>query len=439
MNLQFPTQAHFFPLSIILANEFFQFEISLTTVISPGFLQVDKMEVLYVLMSLQDVIKTDNYTQKTDEKAAEQITPTKSHASGSAPSRNGNGSPRVSESRISVAGSNDGTEQRKVAERSQMVIPKSGPPQVLLENNSKGKFKFQRCDEEPIRIPGAVQNFGALLGMKYTEDGTNLEVRIASENTRKILGYGPEQLFALPSFLDVLKDDVRAEMVARIEQAFKHAAEHNSETRLEIFQIVLTFPYEPETHLWCAIHIAPNPDKMVVCEFEEYVDAFYLKDLRAARNVPDIPVRSMGETAPEDLKKSTTSASKPLPVLEIARQRKHKEFSSLDLFNALAQAQKQITNCNDVQAVLEVVVGIISELTGFHRVMFYRFDPQKNGCVDAELLNPQASTDVFLGRLSKYHEIVSYVLTLQRNALSCFRYPQTSPRAVQDQSNPYSL
>lgn len=345
--------------------------------------------------ALEDATETDCENQKPNGKSIEHNTPPRSQTNGSG-SRNGYTSPRESESREGAA-SEGGNEERKVAERSQLVVPKSGPPQLLLDKNDKGKSSFKRCEEEPIHIPGAVQNFGALLGLKYSEEG-NLEVRIASENTRRILGYGPEQLFALPSFLDALKDEVREEMIARINQALKYADEHQRETRLDIFQITLTFPYEPETRLWCAIHIAPKPDKMIVCEFEEYVDAFYLKDVRAARILPDMPVRSTGvESAPEELKLSTTSASKPLPVLEIARQRKHKEFSSLDLFNALAQAQKQITTCSDVQGVLDVVVGIISELTGFHRVMFYRFDSQKNGCVDAELLNPQASTDVFRG------------------------------------------
>lgn len=46
-------------------------------------------------------------------------------------------------------------------------------------------------------------------------------------------------------------------------------------------------------------------------------------------------------------------------------------------------------------------MGIVSGLTGFHRVMFYRFDSQKNGCVEAEFLNPNASTDVYRGMLTE--------------------------------------
>lgn len=43
------------------------------------------------------------------------------------------------------------------------------------------------------------------------------------------------------------------------------------------------------------------------------------------------------------------------------------------------------------------VVGIVSEITDFHRVMFYRFDTEMNGCVESELLDPRASEDFFRG------------------------------------------
>src|SRR4051812_883109 len=103
------------------------------------------------------------------------------------------------------------------------------------------------------------------------------------------------------------------------------------------------------------------------------------------------------EVSTEDFKKSTTSFSKPLPSFQIARQKQDKEISSMDIFNAMTQAQKQIADCKSVQVLFDVVVGIISELTGFHRVMFYQFDSDKNGCVEAELLNTNASKDVFRG------------------------------------------
>jgi light-regulated signal transduction histidine kinase (bacteriophytochrome) len=296
-----------------------------------------------------------------------------------------------------VASHND--EHRKVSERSQYLAPsKTAPPRVVtgaVGDTSKSSYRL--CEDEPIRIPGAVQSFGALIGLKYSGDGS-LEVRVASENSRKILGYGPEQLFALSSFLDVLKPEVQEEMVARVDHVLEDVDATKEETRLDVFQMVLTFPYEPDMRLWCALHLAPNSEGLVICEFEEYTEAFYLKDASVAKVLPFEPIHSStSDATPEEFQKSTTSGSKPLPVLEVARKRGNKEFSSLDVFNAMTQAQKQLSDCTSVETVMDVVVGIISELTGFHRVMLYRFDSQKNGSVDAELVNPQASTDIFRG------------------------------------------
>lgn len=40
--------------------------------------------------------------------------------------------------------------------------------------------------------------------------------------------------------------------------------------------------------------------------------------------------------------------------------------------------------------------------------MFYRFDAQMNGCVDAEILNPQASSDVYRGKSAHIAQLSVY-------------------------------
>jgi hypothetical protein len=77
------------------------------------------------------------------------------------------------------------------------------------------------------------------LALKFNELG-QLEVRIASENSRKILGYGPEQLFELPSFLDILARNTRLEMIARIHQVLTDV-DGTEETRLDVFPLSLIF------------------------------------------------------------------------------------------------------------------------------------------------------------------------------------------------------
>lgn len=65
---------------------------------------------------------------------------------------------------------------------------------------------LQRCEDEPIHIPGAVQGFGLLVALVEDEQG-HLVVRIVSENSARIIGYSPKELFALRSFTDILSEE----------------------------------------------------------------------------------------------------------------------------------------------------------------------------------------------------------------------------------------
>jgi len=70
----------------------------------------------------------------------------------------------------------------------------------------RGGDTLQRCEDEPIHIPGAVQAFGVLIALEEKEEG-QLLVRVVSENSRRLLGYTPQELFKLQSFTDILSDE----------------------------------------------------------------------------------------------------------------------------------------------------------------------------------------------------------------------------------------
>ncbi|KAE8453730.1 hypothetical protein EG329_009241 [Mollisiaceae sp. DMI_Dod_QoI] len=308
--------------------------------------------------------------------------------------------PELEELDFSMSSDGEGSRRRRT-ERTQLVPSTFGPPGVLPGVVSASlPSSFSRCEDESIHTPGAIQQYGALLALRFDEDG-DLMVRIASENSRRLLQYSPEQLFQLESFLLILEQESRDDMLARIRNALSNASISDAvteDTHLDVFSISVLLPDGPPKRLWCAIHIAKGTKDLIVCELEEYSDVFYLKDIKADKALPKSPTNTVGlEVQPEERLKSTTRGSKPLKVLEIARRKQQSGVSSMDMFNAMTQAQQQLASAKSVQQVLDVVVGIISELTGFHRVMFYRFDKQKNGCVDAELVNPQASEDLFRG------------------------------------------
>ncbi|KAL2067218.1 hypothetical protein VTL71DRAFT_1642 [Oculimacula yallundae] len=289
---------------------------------------------------------------------------------------------------------------RRRTERTQFVPAISGPPGVFPGIISDPSHqKFHRCEDEPIHTPGAIQQYGVLLALRYDAE-SNLEVRIASENSRWILEYSPEQLFALRSFLDILDEENRENISAQIAHAL-HEAEvpkvQNEDTHLDIFPVTISRADGTQKRLWCALHISKGTKDLVILEFEDFSDKFYHSET-PDRTLPQIPTQTVDiEIQPEERLKSTTRESVPLRVLHIARHKKLAGVPSMNLFNAMIQAQQQLVAAKSVQQVLDIVVGIISELTGFHRVMFYRFDGHKNGCVEAELVNPLASLDLFRG------------------------------------------
>ncbi|KZT12155.1 uncharacterized protein LAESUDRAFT_720129 [Laetiporus sulphureus 93-53] len=66
--------------------------------------------------------------------------------------------------------------------------------------------KLTKCEDEPIRTPGAVQGFGVLIAVEEDEETGNLSVRQVSENSTELLGLSPQFLFSLECFTDTLPD-----------------------------------------------------------------------------------------------------------------------------------------------------------------------------------------------------------------------------------------
>jgi light-regulated signal transduction histidine kinase (bacteriophytochrome) len=65
-----------------------------------------------------------------------------------------------------------------------------------------------QSSQDEIHIPGAVQGFGLLIALEEQAE-SKLVVRVVSENSKKLIGYTPKQLFALDSFTDILSDEQR--------------------------------------------------------------------------------------------------------------------------------------------------------------------------------------------------------------------------------------
>jgi hypothetical protein len=133
--------------------------------------------------------------------------------------------------------------------------------------------------------------------------------------------------------------------------------------------------------------------------------------------------------SPQDVLESTTNRSKPLKALQRLRKLEalHSSMSDrstadsdgnpspvrrgrrvrrddsaggigmMDVFAVMSQVNEQFGNAPDLETFLNVVVGVVKELTQFHRVLVYQFDEAWNGFVAAELVDWSKTHDLFKG------------------------------------------
>jgi light-regulated signal transduction histidine kinase (bacteriophytochrome) len=253
---------------------------------------------------------------------------------------------------------------------------------------------LQRCEDEPIHIPGAVQSFGVLLA--FREDNGKLDVRVASENSASILGYSPAQLFKLDNFLDIFTEEQADNLLDHLDFIRDENAADVEANGPEVFMISVRPPQHRIRKLWCAMHISDSDKDLVVCEFE-VEDDLVNPLVPADDDLPEPRESSLGSNpTAQEFAESTVNHSRPLRVLRSARK-KRGEAAAMEVFNIMSQVQQQMASAPDLQTFLKVLIGVVKELSGFHRVMIYQFDHTWNGRVVAELVDPRATKDLYKG------------------------------------------
>lgn len=135
------------------------------------------------------------------------------------------------------------------------------------------------------------------------------------------------------------------------------------------------------------------------------------------------------QPSPQDILESTTSRSRPLkalqrlrklepshspasgrstadgngspsPVRRKGRVRRNDSAGTvgmMDVFAVMSEINEQFGNAPDLETFLNVIVGIVKELTLFHRVLVYQFDEVWNGFVVSELVDWSKTHDLFKG------------------------------------------
>ncbi|KAI2681248.1 hypothetical protein LCP963914a_6758 [Penicillium roqueforti] len=253
---------------------------------------------------------------------------------------------------------------------------------------------FQYCEDEPIRIPGAIQSFGLLIALRE-ESPNQLIVRIVSENSADFLGYSPKQLFELKNFCDILSEDQVDTLLDHVDFV-RDDAHDPSIDGPEVFNMSIRTANGKRCKFWCATHVSQTQKDLIICEFEREDDEVNPLNV-AGLATPAVPADTLGIIpTPDQLAASTINISQPLRVLRNARRRRG-EASPMEAFSILTQIQEQLGRTNNLDQLLNTTAGLVKELTGFHRVLIYQFDSSWNGMVVAELVDPNTTIDLYKG------------------------------------------
>ncbi len=194
-----------------------------------------------------------------------------------------------------------------------------------------GQANLTNCEREPIHLAGSVQAHGALL---LLEDGS-LRVLQASANTAAVLGVAPAELLGQP--LTRLGGDVASRVAEGL------ASLGPDPLPLSVHVGSRTEP----TPLDATLHRPPGGG--LVLELEP-------RDSAAL-----VHTRLEGEPGPA----------------------------------TLADAVRRITGSASIQTLADTLVKLARDLTGYDRVMVYRFDADEHGQVIAEACDPRVGS--FLG------------------------------------------
>ncbi|MGY1638219.1 SpoIIE family protein phosphatase [Geodermatophilus sp. SYSU D00742] len=206
------------------------------------------------------------------------------------------------------------------------------------------------CEREPIHVPGSIQPRGVLLAVTEPD----LVVAQVSENLADLVGVEPGDALGrrLPDVLGV----VAAEAVARSASAFGDLRERN--------------PVE----ITLDVGGSPVP-----------VDALLHRTVPVPVPVP-VPGTGTG-----------TEGTPPAPVLvvELEPARGPRPFSFPNTYQAVRGTVGELNRASSLQDLYDITARAVRQLTGFDRVMVYRYDAEYNGEVVAEAAAPGLNS--FLG------------------------------------------
>lgn len=138
----------------------------------------------------------------------------------------------------------------------------------------------------------------------------------------------------------------------------------------------------------------------------------------------------------EQKQQSTVSGAKPLrglahpnPTRRTKSGNRGRRAPEIDIITILSQANEQLAAAEDLTSCLRAAVGIMAEVTGYSRVMAYKFDAAFNGHVVTELVSWNDTHDLYLGLHFPASDIPPQARDLYRINRTRLLYDRDQPTA----------
>ncbi|WP_308123667.1 SpoIIE family protein phosphatase [Modestobacter marinus] len=211
------------------------------------------------------------------------------------------------------------------------------------------------CEREPIHVPGSIQPRGVLLAVSEPD----MVVRQVSRNLADVVGVAWDAALGRP--LAEVLGVVPAQAVARSASAFGDLRERN--------------PVE----LIVDCDGTPCP-----------VDAI----LHRAAHSPETVGLPLADTGPPVGGLPAATPSSTL-VIELEPAYGPRPFSFPNTYQAVRGTISELNRATSLQELYDITAEAVRTMTGFDRVMVYRYDPDYNGEVVAEAKAPELNS--FLG------------------------------------------
>ncbi|KAJ5983562.1 CheY-like superfamily [Penicillium waksmanii] len=243
-------------------------------------------------------------------------------------------------------------------------------------------------DDDDVSI--RIQRFGVILVIFQLEG--NLTIQAASNNSRDIIGYSPDELFEVPSIYDILSGPHH--------QAFSSHAETVLDDYYdveisgpEVFLLFIRAPESDGKRFWCTMHTSKVYKDYIICELEaekpDYSNVEY-NPLEGGENTyhpcePNLAEEPwFASPSRQGKQDSTTSDTNAL---------------DLDAVNRLTPVIHRISSSQTMDALIDHVVSGLMQLLQVHRVTMYHFDGNHNGIVMADSVDPSLDIKSFAGAI----------------------------------------